>query len=174
MTTPNEVASDLSTLTGTWTLDPARTSIEFHTKAVWLLPVVGTAKAIEGSGAVAPDGTLSGTLVVDAASIDTKNKKRDAHLRTEDFFEVVKYPTITFTAASGRLTAPGRVELVGDLTVHGRSTPLTLTGEVTAAGTAATVTTEVEIDRSQFGMTWTKLGAGLHNRIVVSAHFDKD
>jgi polyisoprenoid-binding protein YceI len=174
MTSPNEVASDLSSFTGTWTLDPARTSIEFHTKAMWFLTVVGTAKATEGSGAVASDGTISGTLVVDAGSIDTKNKKRDTHLRTEDFFEVVKYPTVTFTVASGRLTAPGRVELVGDLTLHGQSRSLTLTGQVEVVGTSATVTTEVEIDRSQFGLTWTKMGAGLHNRVVISARFDKD
>jgi polyisoprenoid-binding protein YceI len=173
MTPPDEVASDLSAFAGTWTLDPARTTIEFHTKAMWVLPVTGTAKALEGRGVVAPDGTVSGTLVIDAASIDTKNKKRDAHLRTDDFFAVDNHPTIVFTLGTGHLTGAGTLELVGDLTVHGRARPLTLTAGVTAEDRAATVTTEVEIDRSEFGLTWSKMGAGLHNRVVITAHFDR-
>ena len=173
MTPPNEVTTDLSTFTGTWTLDPSRTSIQFHTKAMWFLPVVGTAKAVEGSGSVAPDGTVSGSLVIDASSIDTKNKKRDAHLQTEDFFEVVTYPTITFTATGGRPTGAGALELVGDLTVHGQSRPTTVPATVVTEGTSATVTAELEIDRSQFGLNWAKMGAGLHNRVVIAAHFDK-
>jgi polyisoprenoid-binding protein YceI len=173
MAPPDEVVSDLSTYTGTWTLDPARTTIEFHTKAVWVLPVTGTARALEGSGTVAPDGTLTGSLVVDAASIDTKNTKRDAHLRTADFFDVANHPALTFAVTSGRVTAPGEVELRGDLIIHGQSRPFTVPGRLASTGTDATVTTEVHIDRSEFGLHWTKLGAGLHNRVVVSAHFDK-
>ena len=84
-------------------LDPDRTSIVFHTKAFWVFPVKGTAKAIEGAGTVGADGSISGTLVIDAASIDTKLKRRDAHLRTADFFEVERFPAITFEATSGRL-----------------------------------------------------------------------
>ncbi len=70
---------------------------------MWIVPVKGTAKALSGDGHVGADGSVQGTLVIDAASINTKNKKRDAHLRTDDFFEVDKYPTLTFTVDGGRL-----------------------------------------------------------------------
>jgi polyisoprenoid-binding protein YceI len=165
--------TDLSAFAGSWTLDPARTSIEFHTKAMWVLPAKGTARAIEGGGTVRTDGGFDGTLVIDAASIDTGNKKRDEHLRTADFFEVEKYPTITFTATGGSLGSAGTVEVTGNLTIHGETKPLTMTAKVSSAGDSATVATEVDIDRGEWGLTWAKMGAGLKNRVVISAHFDR-
>src|SRR5262249_23655731 len=68
---------DMSDLTGTWALDPRRTTVEFQTKHTWALNVSGTLRATEGSGIV-DDGQVTGRLVVDAGSIDTKNKVRDA------------------------------------------------------------------------------------------------
>jgi polyisoprenoid-binding protein YceI len=67
---------DLSAFAGLWVLDADQTSIVVHTKALWVVPVKATAKAIEGRGTLTDEGDLSGTLVVDAASIDTKNRKR--------------------------------------------------------------------------------------------------
>jgi polyisoprenoid-binding protein YceI len=114
-------------------------------------------------------------LVIDAGSFDTKNKKRDDHLRSADFFEVIKYPTISFTADSVRPIGFGRLQVSGLLTVHGRSRPLTLDAEVSSdGGSSATVTTEVEIDRSLFGLTWAKMGAGIKNHVTIRAHFDRD
>lgn len=74
MTVPNQNSVGLGDFVGKWVLDPDRTSIVVHTKAMWVFPTKGTAKAIEGVGTVRPDGGLTGTLVIDAASIDTKNK----------------------------------------------------------------------------------------------------
>ena len=173
MTSPSPTTADLSTFTGSWVLDPSRTSIAFHTKAMWVLPVKGTAKATEGRGAVGADGTLTGRLVVDVASISTKVKKRDAHLQTADFFDVASYPTITFEATGARPADGGKIEVDGDLTVHGQTRPITLLTEVDISGTSATVTTEVAIDRAAWGIDATPLGAGLHNRVVVHAHFDR-
>jgi polyisoprenoid-binding protein YceI len=165
--------SDLSQLAGTWALDPEETEVTFRTRAIWFLPVKGTAKALGGVAQVSPDGTVNGTLVIDAASVDTKNKKRDDHLCSEDFFEVVKYPTIVFTVDGGLRAGPGRVELRGVLTVHGQSRPLTLHAVVSRSGTSATVSTEVEIDRSQWGMSWVKMGTGLKSQVAIRAHFDR-
>ena len=95
MTSPSQNSFDLSDFAGKWELDRDRTSIAFHTKAMWVFPAKGTFRALEGVGNVAADGRISGTLVIDAASVDTKNKKRDAHLRTADFFEVETFPTMT-------------------------------------------------------------------------------
>jgi polyisoprenoid-binding protein YceI len=66
----------ISDLTGTWALDPRRTTIQFQTKAMWVLNVNGTLRGTEGSGAVDGNGQVTGRLVVDANSIDTKNKRR--------------------------------------------------------------------------------------------------
>lgn len=171
MTSPNEDPVDLRDFAGKWVLDPDRTSIVFHTKAMWVFPAKGTAKAIEGVGTVGPDGELSGTLVIDAASIDTKNKKRDAHLRTADFFEVERFPTITFEVTSGRLAGSGKLELTGTLTVHGQTRPLSVMADLSVAADAVTVSTEVAIDRSEWGLSLTPFGAGLMNRVMINARF---
>lgn len=173
MTLPNQSSTDLDDFVGKWVLDPDRTSIVLHTKAMWVLPAKGTAKAIEGEGTVGADGALSGALVIDAASIDTKNKKRDAHLRTADFFEVEKFPTITFEVTSGRLAGPGKLELAGTFTVHGQTRPLNVAADLSVAANTVTVSTEVDIDRSAWGLTLRPFGAGLKNKVIVSAFFTK-
>jgi polyisoprenoid-binding protein YceI len=165
--------TDLANLVGSWVLDPSQTVIEFHTKAMWIVKVKGTAKALEGTGVVGEDGNVSGTLVIDAASIDTNNKKRDAHLRTNDFFEVARYPTLAFTVTSGHVTSPGHVELAGTMVIHGQSRPLTIQAEVTTELDAVTVSSEFPIDRSAWGVTWAKMGAGVANQVVVRAHFTR-
>lgn len=167
-----DTRSDLSQLAGTWTLDPEKTTVAFRTKAMWVLPVKGVAKALNGDAEISGD-TVKGKLVIDAASFDTKSTKRDNHLRSEDFLEVVKYPTIVFMANGGRPAGPDRVEITGVLTVHGRSQPLTLQAEVTRSGNSATVSAEVEIDRRLWGVSWVKMGAGLKNQVAIRAHFNR-
>ncbi|HEX3795708.1 MAG TPA: YceI family protein [Acidimicrobiales bacterium] len=174
MTASNPSAIDVSTLTGTWTLVPDQTSIEFHTKAVWVVKVKGTFKALEGSGTVAADGGVSGTIVVDAASVNTKNKKRDDHLRTADFFEVATYPTLEFVVSDAQLSEAGQVLIPGSLTIHGVTKPVTFAADLSVSGDAATVSAEVDIDRSAWGLTWAKMGAGLANHVVIKAHFVKN
>jgi polyisoprenoid-binding protein YceI len=173
MTSPGQTNSDLSAFAGSWVLDPAQTTIEFHTKAIYVIPVKGTAKATEGGGTLNADGSLHGTLVIDAASIHTKNKKRDEHLRSEDFFEVIKYPTITFTATAGGVGSGGKVDITGTLEVHGQTRPVTLPADVTVSGDTAVVSTEVMIDRSDWGVSKTPFGARLHNRVVINARFNR-
>jgi len=173
MSSPDQSPFDLSDFVGNWELDRDGTSIGFHTKALWVFPAKGTFRALEGSGTVTADGGISGTLVVDAASIDTKNKKRDVHLRTKDFFEVEKFPTITYEATSGRLVKPGTLELEGNLTVHGETRPLTVSANVSVSADSVTVDSEVDIDRSAWGLTLTPFGAGLQNQVVIGARFRK-
>jgi len=174
MTPTTLQVTDLSTYAGTWALDPARTSVEFLTKAMWVLKVRGTMQVAEGSATVAPDGALTGSLVLDTATIDTKNKKRDTHLQTADFFEVQKYPTITFTATSGTPLPSGQMELVGELVIHGRSRPITVLADVTGTDTEATFTATFDVDRSAWGLTWTKMGAAVANQVTVTATFVKN
>ena len=173
MSSPDQNSLNMSDFVGNWELDRERTSIEFHTKALWVFPAKGTFRVLEGTGTVTADGGISGTLIIDAASIDTKNKKRDAHLRTADFFEVEAFPTITYEATSGRLVKPGTIDLDGTLTVHGESRPLSVSVNVSISADSVTVTSEVDIDRSAWGLTLTPFGAGLKNKVVIGAQFRK-
>ena len=173
MSTTDTTISDLSRLAGTWTLDSQKSKISFRTKALWVLPVRGTAHALGGDAQIDASGNVNGTVVIDAASFDTNNKKRDDHLRSDDFLEVIKYPTIVFTVNGGRPAAAGGFDITGVLTIHGHSPPITLQAEVSGTGSSATMSGEVEIDRSLWGMSWTKIGARLKNQIAIRAHFDR-
>jgi len=172
--TTADTTIDLTRFAGTWALDSERTSVRFRTRAMWIFPVKGTAKALGGKAEITPDGAVTGTLVIDAGSLDTRNKRRDDHLRSKDFLEVAKYPVIVFEAISGCPVAAGLVEISGVLTVHGQTQPMTLQAQVSGSGTSATVSTEVEIDRSLWGMSWgVRVGAGLKNQLTIRAHFDR-
>ena len=177
MTSPDPTATgttaELASLTGTWELDPPSTSIEFQTKALWIMKVKGTAKPLIGGGAVGDDGNVSGRFVVDVKSVDTNNQKRDAHLQSEDFFDAAKYPTIEFELSSLRFLSPGRVELKGNLSIHGQSQPISVPADVEINGSSATLATEIDIDRSVWGISWAKMGAGLKNKVVIKAKFNK-
>jgi len=106
----------LASVAGGWQLDPEGTTIEFHTKAMWgLANVAGTFGAVRGNGVVGDDGAVSGELVVDAASIDTKNKRRDTHLRSDDFLDVGKYPTLSFTASEAVPSGDCTLRVMGTL-----------------------------------------------------------
>jgi polyisoprenoid-binding protein YceI len=172
---PDAVNDALAASVGSWTVDPSATTVESHTKAMWGLAKVNARFAVQsGTGVVGADGSVSGTLVIDAASIDTGNAKRDVHLRTKDFLEVEVYPTITYAVTGAVPATAGAFTLAGTLTVHGQSHPLAVTVTPTQVGPdRVTITAVAEVDRDQWGLTWSKMGAGLHNHIVITATFTK-
>jgi len=162
----------ISDLAGTWTLDPHRTTIEFHTKAMWVLTVDGTLRVTEGSGTVDGDGRVNGHLVIDSSSIDTKNKRRDKHLRGADFFEVQKYPNIGFDVTGAGLGAPGQGTVKGNLSIRGVSRPVVFQAALRMDSDGALVLdAQTQIDRSEWGVSWAKMGAGLHNQVIIKATF---
>jgi polyisoprenoid-binding protein YceI len=162
---------DLARFVGTWELNTERTVLEFRTRAAWIIRAKGTLQAIRGNALVGADGSVSGEIVIDPASVDTKVKKRDDHLRSADYFDIAHHPTITFTVAEARPAPSGDLEVVGDLHVHGRSTSLTLLAEVDLEGESATLCTEVVITKSMLG---TKKMAPAKSWITVHAHFDRN
>ena len=167
-------ALDLSAYVGTWTLDAAATTIEFRTKAMWLLPVKGSFKALSGNGVARDDGSVTGSLEIDAASVSTGMPKRDAHLLTADFFDVAKYPTFTYAVSAVAPNADGAFTLTGMFTAVGQTHPLNLVATVDSATPGRiTVNAQGDLDRTTWGLAWTKMGAGVHNHLMITAVFSK-
>ncbi|SRR5271166_2762548 len=162
-------------LTGNWTLDASRSTVSLRSKSMWgLAPVKGVFRKVGGQGTVSPAGDVSGTVTVSAASIDTKNKKRDKHLRSPDFFDSDSYPDIIFTVNGARPSGQG-VTVSGSLTVRDRTRPVSFDAQVSmvSAGEIA-LDAEVQVDRSDFGLTWNQMGmASMHNTIAVHAVFTR-
>ncbi|MEV6941483.1 YceI family protein [Streptomyces sp. NPDC051172] len=146
--------------TGVWQLDAAASTVALRHKTMWgLVTVKGTFGAVGGQGEVQPDGSATGTLTLDAATLDTKNKKRDEHLRSADFFDTANHPEITFAVRSAKAGAGDTVEVSGQLTVRGISRPQTLTARLAGADAdALTLDTEFTVDRGEFGLGWNQLG----------------
>jgi len=106
-------------------------------------------------------------LAVDAKSIDTDSAQRDEHLRTPDFFDVARYPQITFKSSKVVPLGPGRYAVGGTLTLHGVAREVTLPVELLGVskdpwgGTRAGFATSLTLDRKEYGINWNKsLDAG--------------
>ncbi|HUA11094.1 MAG TPA: YceI family protein [Solirubrobacteraceae bacterium] len=114
---------------GTWVVDPVHSSIGFQVKHLGIANVRGEFGEFEGRLVVTDSGaSASGT--VEAASVDTGQSQRDDHLRSADFFEVEKYPQITFASTEITPVSDGQFEVKGDLTIHGVTRPITLEAEL--------------------------------------------
>ena len=107
-----------------------------------------------------------------ATSIDTKNTRRDTHLRSADFFDSGNHPDITFTADGIRPSGQG-VAVTGALTVRGRTRPLSFDASVSVHGDGEIwLDAEVRINRADFGLTWNQLGmVAVNNTLTVHAVF---
>ncbi|MEU9993186.1 YceI family protein [Streptomyces sp. NPDC048045] len=146
--------------TGIWQLDPAASTVGLRHRTFWgLVTVKGTFTAVTGEGEVRADGSATGTVRLDVASLDTGNAKRDTHLHSADLLDAGNHPEITFAARSADRLDGDSVRVTGQLTVRGVSRPLTFTARV-ASTTAEALTLEAEftVDRDQFGVTWNQLG----------------
>jgi polyisoprenoid-binding protein YceI len=171
---PQELLRD-GKLAGSWALDAARSEITLKSKSMWgMAPVKGVFREVTGSGTVSVAGDVAGLITVAAGSVDTKNKKRDEHLRSADFFDVANTPDITFAAE--RVTPSGDgVTVTGTLTVRDRTRPVSFAARVSVLGEAQVeLDGEIQVNRADFGLTWSLLGmASVHNTITVHAVFTK-
>jgi polyisoprenoid-binding protein YceI len=171
MTAPALQALNDGKLAGSWTVDASRSQVGLRTKSMWgLAPVNGVFRDVSGNAAVTAEGEVSGTIAVRAGSIDTKNKKRDEHLRSADFFEAGEYPEITFSIGGVRPSGPG-IAVTGGLTVHGVTRPLTFEAQVSSFdGDEVWLDAQVTVDRSDFGLTWSPMGmASMNNTLTIHA-----
>jgi polyisoprenoid-binding protein YceI len=163
-------------LAGRWVLDPRASRVEFRVRHFWgAVTVRGWFERLEGEGAVGPDGKVTGQLVIDAASLNTKNKQRDRHLRSGDFFDAADHPRVVVTVSRAELTHGAQLAAEGELEAAGVREPLSFTGEVVdASADAVTLHAEVTVDRSRFGMTWSPLRiASMQATGSVTARFTR-
>jgi polyisoprenoid-binding protein YceI len=161
-------------LAGEWALDPRRSSIRLKSKVMGLVPVNGVFRQVSGNGTVFPDGKVSGTLTVAAASIDTNNTRRDTHLRSADLLDSGSHPDITFTADGIRPSGQGAA-VTGALTVRGRTRPLSFDAAASVQGDGEVwLDAEVPINRADFGLTWNSIFmASMHNTLTIHAVFTR-
>jgi polyisoprenoid-binding protein YceI len=161
-------------LAGEWVLDPRKSSIRLKSRVLGLVPVNGVFREVSGNGTVSADGRVSGTVTVAAASIDTKNTRRDTHLRSADFFDSGNNPHITFTADGIRPSGQG-VTVTAALTVRDRTRPLAFDAAASVQGDGGIwLDAEVRINRADFGLTWNLMGmAGVNNTLTIHAVFTR-
>ena len=161
-------------LAGSWTLDPARSEVVLHTRHTWgLLPLQGVFRQVSGHGTVTKDGDASGVITVTAASVDTKNPRRDKHLRSADFFDIENHPEFTFAADSVTPT-DGGVRVAGALTVRDRTNPVSFDARVASDGGELMLDGELKVNRGDYGLNWNFLGiAAMDSTIAVHAVFTR-
>ena len=147
------------TAAGTWVLDPAGSAAEFRVRHFWgAITVRGTLGSMAGQATVSPDGTVTGQISFDARSLDTGHKQRDKHLRSADFFHTDEHPQAVLTVTSARPAGPDGLGCEGVLDVAGHARPVAFTAHIQEATARAVVlTAELQVDRAEFGMTWSPL-----------------
>ena len=145
-----------------WELDPSHSSANFSIRHMMLAKVQGNFTKLAGQLKLDSSNSANSSIeaTIETASIDTREAKRDEHLRSADFFDVERFPTITFKSKRVRLGA-SKSEVVGDLTIHGVTKEVTLEvegldtevkdpwGNIKIGGSATT-----KIKRKDFGLIW--------------------
>jgi polyisoprenoid-binding protein YceI len=145
-----------------WAVDPTHSSVDFTIRHMMIAKVKGTFHTFEAQIEADPADltTASISISVDMASIDTRNADRDNHLRTGDFFEVEKYPKLTFEATSITKSGEGEYNVTGNVTLHGVTRPETFAVTFEGAGKdpwgnhKAGFSAEGAIKRSDYGLTY--------------------
>jgi polyisoprenoid-binding protein YceI len=154
---------EITAATSTWKIDPVHSVAEFKVKHMMIANVKGQFTGVSGALSLdESDLTLSRIeATIDAASINTREPQRDTHLKSPDFFDVEKFPTLLFKSTHLSRNADGELQVAGELTIHGvtRSVTFEVEGPTppvkdpwgnTRVGLSATT----KINRKDFGLTW--------------------
>jgi polyisoprenoid-binding protein YceI len=141
---------------GRWRVDPARSSIEFHTPTLWgLATVKGQFERYDGSLDLQRSPTIE--LTIEAASLNTKNSFRDGHLRSADFFDVENHPEVRFVSDTATLEGE-RLKVRGRLHAAGKSLSLELDASLRPAGNEFEIDARTYADHRKLGMSHGMLG----------------
>jgi polyisoprenoid-binding protein YceI len=160
---PHSDASKGEAMKQQYKLDPAHSSAHFTVRHMMITNVRGSFSGVEGTVVYDPDKPAESTLEVDinASTIDTHEPPRDTHLKSADFLDVEKYPTITFKSKQVKPAGEDEMKVVGDLTLHGVTKEVVLDVEGPTAQAkdpwgnlrrGASATTKIK--RSEFGLTY--------------------
>ena len=160
--TTTTIPATLNDLSGTYTLDPTHTRIGFVARHAMVTKVRGQFNDFEG--AVNVDGAdlaqSNAQLTIQAASIDSHNDQRDAHLRSNDFLAMEEFPQITFVSTGVHQSDATTLELTGDLTIKGVTNTVTIPFQYEGAATdpfgnqRIGFEGSVTINRKDYGVTW--------------------
>jgi polyisoprenoid-binding protein YceI len=145
----------------TFTLDRAHTTVEFVVRHLMISKVRGRFTNFDGAIELAPDSDVPVAIsaTIDAASIDTREDQRDAHLRSADFFDVENFPNIVFQSTRIEGT-PERFTVLGNLTIHGVTRQVTLNGSFEGrakdpwGGFHVGFSAHGTVNRQDFGLNW--------------------
>lgn len=155
--------SALSAEASEWSIDPVHSSIGFSVKHMMVSTVRGSFGTYESKISFDPvkPATFSAELSIDANSINTGVEKRDTHLKSADFFDVVKYPKITFKSKKIASLGQNRYRVTGDLTIKDVTKEIVLEGEGFGStyknpwgSTVTAVSARSTISREDFGLKW--------------------
>ncbi len=146
---------------GTYSLDTGHSTVEFLGRHLMITKVRGRFTDFSGEVVIgeAPEDS-SVNVTIHAASVDSSDEKRDGHLRSPDFLDVERYPTITFRSTKVEVGRDGTAKVTGDLTVKDVTHPVTLDVEFDGAqvdpwgGERLGFSAHTEIDREAWGLTW--------------------
>jgi polyisoprenoid-binding protein YceI len=165
-TTPTQTA-DTPVVTS-WRLDAADSTAEFRVPHFWgLLTVKGRFDRFDGRLDADQAGPQRLELTIDAASVSTRNRQRDRHLRSSDFFDVDHHPEVRFRSTAIRAAGDGSVRVHGVLTAAAGQVALELEPTVEQAGDRMLIDAHTTIDQRQLGITWSPLGM---TRAPVTVH----
>jgi polyisoprenoid-binding protein YceI len=148
-----------------WVLDGDHTTVGFAVKHMMVTDVKGTFDKVSGTVEIdEKDPSKSKVEVeIDAASVNTRNAKRDEHLRSPDFFDTAKHAKLTFKSTKVEIAKDGSMKITGDLTLHGVTKSVTLAAAPLSAevkdpwgGTHRGTTATTKINRKDFGLAWNK------------------
>ncbi len=145
--------------TGTHAIDATHSNVEFAVKHMMITTVKGRFGDVSGTVTMPASGEPTVDVTINAASIDTRVEARDNHLKSADFFDVEKYPTLRFVSTKATRTEDG-YSLAGNLTIRDVTRPVTLT--VTDEGTGvdpwgnnkSAFSAKGKINRTDFGLNW--------------------
>jgi polyisoprenoid-binding protein YceI len=170
MTTQNEPQAGTQSR---WQFDPFHTQVEFAAKHLGMMTVRGNFLELTATGYIDPDHPEASSveITIQTASLRTHNPQRDNDLRSSNFLEVDKYPTITFKSTRVEPSGPDRYTVTGDLTIKGNTRPVTLSvvkfGEFNdpMMGHRIGYSAETKINRKDFGLTFNMM---LDGKWIVS------
>jgi polyisoprenoid-binding protein YceI len=175
------IAAPLAASADTWQIDPVHTTVEFTVRHMMISNVRGLFTKVAGT-ITAKDSDPASVKVeatIDTSSIDTRSADRDADLKSANFLDVAKYPTMTFKSKKIEPAGPGKWKMVGDLTLHGVTKEVTLDVQGPTApikdpwgNSRAGASATTKINRKDFGLTWNKAletgGAVVGDEVTVS------